>query len=814
MLPYQLAQIAVLVQFISSSRATFPIFNQVLHDPAYLAATIALCECQARVATWHIRRGTCPEQLLAMCGWFRPTVGHTRRMCRILRSEWMSQARLLRDCLKATCGFQRGRHRQCRMYEDWSRTSQSTLDFLWSTVRRGLPTREKTPTPTGKVINLTDTTVPDKHLDILKLGPKFCMEPDLKPVEKLATVRSVTKHVEEAERARCVSECIDVLCKSQDRHSGNGRTCRIQPVVQFLRDNKFKLMTADKEGFFVLLNEQQYSEKASVALGKNFKEVVVDPKKVKEKAKKLLQEMNLDRLSRGVAQTKKHSLDIFFTIKTHKPELPFRTVVSERNTWQHVVSGYLQKHLTKLHIVDPFRVKNSDDVVAFLRRGELRCCTALSVDVTDLYYSLPQEQLMSSVKECIAENDELKFRNESGVPVQSFLELLSFYVQSTFLLWDEKVLIQRQGVCIGSQVAPVLSEIYLGKVDRTLEGTLTAGIVKIFRFVDDYLVITRSHNRSGEVNTIVSSFQEGGLGLAFTYELPSNKNEIQFLDLKLRFSPQHICWEYNPRSRKPILHFSSAHSKLVKRGIAATCLGSALRKSCHHVAKFSFSRQLDRLKEAGFPMATVISVCEGLLKKFKKGNQQEQGHREKKKDKIAVIPYAHRMAHGLKKVASKYQVQVIFSAKNRLSSLCPLANKPKRMPIASCQPKHTRKFVPCSSGVVYAIPLSCGKVYYGQTGRCLNIRLREHYSAVKNSTTSNLATHCSRCKCEPLFEETAVLYKNKDQTSREIVEAYHMHVDTARCVSQTSISLHEKEIEFLNGMFPRISCLSGNHHVT
>lgn len=95
-----------------------------------------------------------------------------------------------------------------------------------------------------------------------------------------------------------------------------------------------------------------------------------------------------------------------------------------------------------LRIEDPFRVKNSDEVVAFLRKGELRCCTALSVDVTDLYYSFPQEQLMSSVKEFIAENDELNFRNESGVPVESFLELLSFHLQSTFLLWGEKVMIE------------------------------------------------------------------------------------------------------------------------------------------------------------------------------------------------------------------------------------------------------------------------------------------------------------------------------------------------------------------------------------
>lgn len=40
MLTYQLAQIAVSIQYIYSSWATFPILNQVFHDPAYMAVTI------------------------------------------------------------------------------------------------------------------------------------------------------------------------------------------------------------------------------------------------------------------------------------------------------------------------------------------------------------------------------------------------------------------------------------------------------------------------------------------------------------------------------------------------------------------------------------------------------------------------------------------------------------------------------------------------------------------------------------------------------------------------------------------------------
>lgn len=97
---------------------------------------------------------------------------------------------------------------------------------------------------------------------------------------------------------------------------------------------------------------------------------------------------------------------------------------------------------------DSFKVNNSE-VVSFSQEGAHPACTAFSVDVTDLYYSLPQNQLIKTIKYCIMDNDEIKFRNESGVPVQSFLKLLVFYLKSMFIIWDSDVMIQK-GVCIGS----------------------------------------------------------------------------------------------------------------------------------------------------------------------------------------------------------------------------------------------------------------------------------------------------------------------------------------------------------------------------
>ncbi|KAL3174053.1 hypothetical protein MRX96_011794 [Rhipicephalus microplus] len=69
------------------------------------------------------------------------------------------------------------------------------------------------------------------------------------------------------------------------------------------------------------------------------------------------------------------------------------------------------------------------------------------------------------------------------------------------------------------------------------------------------------------------------------------ENEIQFLDLQLRFAKEHIYFIYNPRSKKGLLPFESAHSKLIKKGIVLSACAAALDKSCPHLMFESFKNQ-------------------------------------------------------------------------------------------------------------------------------------------------------------------------------------------------------------------------------
>ncbi|KAH9378446.1 hypothetical protein HPB48_018156 [Haemaphysalis longicornis] len=66
----------------------------------------------------------------------------------------------------------------------------------------------------------------------------------------------------------------------------------------------------------------------------------------------------------------------------------------------------------------------------------------------------------------------IRFQNAAGVSVSGFLELLSFCLRSTFIQYDGKPWLQREGICIGSRIAPILGDLFLSKLDNIVAGCL------------------------------------------------------------------------------------------------------------------------------------------------------------------------------------------------------------------------------------------------------------------------------------------------------------------------------------------------------
>ncbi|KAG0411314.1 hypothetical protein HPB47_011561, partial [Ixodes persulcatus] len=113
-----------------------------------------------------------------------------------------------------------------------------------------------------------------------------------------------------------------------------------------------------------------------------------------------------------------------------------------------------------------------------------------------------------------------------------------------------------------------------------------------------------------------------------------------------------------------------------------------------------------------FARASRVGIAESLLKKFRGPAGPEV--RQKPASRPVVVPYLHALSHNVKRVANKFDVPVVFSAPRKLSRLCTSVNR-VGPPRVACDVNHRTHYVTCATGVVYQIPLSCGRVYIGST---------------------------------------------------------------------------------------------------
>lgn len=104
---------------------------------------------------------------------------------------------------------------------------------------------------------------------------------------------------------------------------------------------------------------------------------------------------------------------------------------------------------------------------------------------------------------------------------------------------------------------------------------------------------------------------------------------------------------------------------------------------------------------------------------------------------------------------------------------------------------HWKVLVSCATGVIYEIPLSCGKVYIGQTAHCLKY-LKKHSCPLSTAPCGHLFV---RCHCSPTFKLTRVQGKGEEREERQNVEARYIKNEGQGCISEPYIALSGKELK-------------------
>jgi hypothetical protein len=594
--------------------------------------------------------------------------------------------------------------------------------------------------------------------------------------------------------------------RSPSKDIGKKQSKEIHQACKEIIDKDLKLMMGDKSGAFGIITIKSYQTKVKEALNKNFRFMTERKTGItqnKIEVLKILRGAKMTWLAGKINTATNNWLFVFFSLKTHKINWPLRPIISENGTWIKLLSEFIVRYLGWIKLQDPFRIKNSEQIIQRFQELHGSSVIVKSYDVSDMYFAMDQGTLLTIIRNKIESQSTIEFQNKFKITVDQGISLIELFFKSTIIKCELGHFSKRNGVPIGSQAAPMMCDIYMEvfdiKVKESLKELIEEERLYIDRFVDDFETIFFDQKDEESINR---AFREVGdsMKLKFTEEKVDERKQIQFLDVRI-FTKQGFCFRYQQRSEKPLLSYRSHHEKSILNGVVKSVIFNAMKKSCNCEVAKAIELQVQRLIRGNYPIDLIDSIKRKMLKP-----KQEKQDREP--ENIVGIPRIHKLTHDLKKEASEFGVKVVSTYNNKLSSLPARIERMKLGKEDKECSNHVQNTFKCEKNQVYNIKLTCKSEYVGETSRCPNVRLQEHMDGV---TKSAVFDHMEKCKCKIEHNECALLLGKpiKGAHSRKIVETLMMEqkvnqIGKVRLLSAPSIIPTNNEIAFImkNNLVP------------
>ena len=209
--------------------------------------------------------------------------------------------------------------------------------------------------------------------------------------------------------------------------------------------------------------------------------------------------------------------------KIHKGlnPLKFRPIIAGRpSQLQAKVSTILTERL--LPILQKYNdtiLKNSLQLKNSIESVKAERLNLVSIDFVSLYTNIPLSDLYTQISYC-------KFM--TNTQKDETINMLKFIFSNNFFLFNEEYYRQTDGIAMGTNVAPVIANLYLAiKFDRLI--TSLKGIFHFYRYIDDCFLLT-DYNEEEFIKNI-GKIEDIALPLKITYEFDSKS--LNFLDITI-----------------------------------------------------------------------------------------------------------------------------------------------------------------------------------------------------------------------------------------------------------------------------------------
>ena len=201
---------------------------------------------------------------------------------------------------------------------------------------------------------------------------------------------------------------------------------------------------------------------------------------------------------------------------------PFRPIASSSRTYNYQVAKYLC-NLFQLHIPNTYTISDSFSFVQELKTIDISNKYMVSFDVRSLFSNIPLRECIDLAVSNITDgNTNLKL---SKVDLG---KLFSSATAQTHFLFDGKVFDQIDGVAMGTPLAPLLSNLFLGHHEHSWLSKYKGPSIQFYhRYVDDTFCL---FNNKHDVSLFFDFLNSQHDNIKFTMEKESN-NTLAFLEV-------------------------------------------------------------------------------------------------------------------------------------------------------------------------------------------------------------------------------------------------------------------------------------------
>ena len=361
----------------------------------------------------------------------------------------------------------------------------------------------------------------------------------------------------------------------------------------------------------------------------------------------------------------------------------------------------------------------------------------VSYDVVSLFTNIPLQDTIELAVDYIIRNDkDLKL-------TRGDLKKL-FYIATaqTHFLFNGAYYDQIDGVAMGSPLAPLLANLYLGHHEQNWLKNYN-GVSPVFykRYVDD--VIALFANRE-EAKLFLEYLNEQNDSIAFTME-EENNQKLAFLDVLIDHSEDKI---------KTSVYRKSTFTGVLTNYLGFTCfsyktgLVRCLVDRAYKINNTWFGFHLDLLevfnilRKNSYPECLLSKIVRTYLhKKLSVGeNREDKKPVDVINSRYFKLPYigeySKTCAKKLKKLCKTYckedtEIKLVFTAFKLASMFSTKDPVPKSL----------------ISGVIYKFVCDgCGAIYVGRTGRHYSARVYEHLNTDKKSHVFKHLANNASCK--------------------------------------------------------------------